>query len=667
MKLTVKIIILVLLFSGSPPLFAQSFSESRSVRGHATIDEMAETITLHWNTTPNTAEFKLYRRSLSSNDWGAPMATLPATANSYTDATIQKGEIYEYAIERLTTTDDRYSSGNILGYAYLSASIEAPAKHWRGVLWILISELLNDSLSSEIATLTNDLVADGWNVYNEVINPAATPTDIKDFIKSKQITVGCNAVYLLGHLPVPYSGVYCEDEDYSSPPDGHNEVDPNSHCGAWPADAFYGDLEGNWTDEDSTSLAKRPENNNAIGDGKYDQHRIPGEVTVAVGRVDMSNLPLFAMSEVALTKRYLDKVHTFKTGNTPLVYKGVIENNFSGFDEGFSSAAIRDFYAVCGDSAVVEEDLLLSCKETDYLLSYVCGGGSYTSCNGFGTSDSFKNGNIAAFNHLFGSFFGDWDIQNNLMRASLATERLGFNAVWSGRPKWVTHTLAVGESYADITKRSQNNFLDYDANFYQNGAHMALLGDPSLRLHAIKPATNIHLTTTDARDRTILNWEATDETSILGYYVYRSHRKTGKYVLLNTTHITDTEFTDTLPYAGTNHYMVRAAKKQITGSGSYINLSLGIQAEINEMKGEIASQKELALVTLKVYPTVTQTTLTLEQELPKATNYTIYSPMGNEVANGRWNTKKTVIDVSNLASGAYFIKTGSGTSRFIRR
>ncbi len=666
MKLTMKIIASVFLFCGSYNLLAQSFSESRSVRGYATINDTTETITLHWNTTPNTSEFKLYRRSLTSNDWGNPVATLPAATDMYTDATTQKNEVYEYAIERLTSTNDRYSSGNILGYAYLSASIEAPAVHERGILWVLITQLINDSLPNEIATLTNDLVADGWNVYNEVINPAATPTDIKEFIKSKQSTVGCDAVYLLGHLPVPYSGIYCEDEEYAFPPDGHNQADPNSHCGAWPADAFYGDLEGNWTDEDSTSLAKRSENNNAIGDGKYDQHRIPGKVTIAVGRVDMSNLPLFSMSEVALTKRYLDKVHLFKTGSTPLINKGVIENNFASFDEGFSSAAIRDFYAVCGDSAVVEEDILQSCKETDYLLSYVCGGGSYTSCNGFGTSDSFKNGNMAAFNHLFGSFFGDWDIQNNLLRSSLATKRLGYSAIWSGRPKWVTHTLALGESYADITRRSQNNFLDYDANFYQNGAHMALLGDPSLRLHAIKPAKNILLATTDSRDQTMVSWEATDEANTLGYYVYRSHRRTGKYIPINTVLITGTEFIDTSPYAGTNHYMVRAAKKQLTGSGSYINLSLGIHAEINEMKGETAALKEFALSAIKVYPTVTQTTLTLEQELPKATDYKIYSTMGIELVTGRLTTKKTVIDVSNLRSGAYFIKTEGGTSRFIR-
>ena len=667
MKLFPNFITLALLLSASTSLFAQTFSESRSVKGHVTTDETAETISLHWNITAGTTSFKIYKRSLTSNNWGEAIATLAATDSTYTDTDVDKGTIYEYAIERITNVNDRFRSGDILGYSYLSASIEAPAKHQRGTIWVLATKLINDSLPNEISVLMNDLVADGWNVYTEVINGSARVTDVKDFIKSKQSSVGCDAVYLLGHVPVPYSGVYCEDDDYAYPPDGHNELDPNSHCGAWPADAFYADLTGNWTDEDSTSLALRPENDNAIGDGKYDQHRIPGEVTVAVGRVDLSDLPAFGLSEVALTKRYLDKVHQYKRGNTPVLNKALVENNFAGFDEGFSSAALRDFYAICGDNSIVEEDLFEASRQNDYLLSYVCGGGSYNSCLGFGTTDSLVTNNTAAFNHMFGSFFGDWDNSDNLMRATLATENLGFNVVWSGRPKWVTHTLAVGESYADITKRSQNNFTDYDGNFYQNGTHMALLGDPSLRVHAVQPAKNLALEANSDRSNTLVSWNATEESDILGYYVYRSHRKTGKFELITETPITATIYTDSMPYSGTNHYMVRVVKKQITGSGSYINLSLGINGEINEMEGKIASLPVVEQSSIKVYPTVASTTISIEQELPHKSSYQIYSTMGTLISIGNFSTKTASIDVSHLASGAYFVKTASGTARFIKR
>lgn len=669
MKLAATLIILFLLAGVPSRLFAQTASESRSASGHVETDQVSQTITLHWNSTANTTAFKLYRRSLNSTDWGTAIASLDAATLSYTDTDITEGSVYEYAIERETSTNDPFRAGNIIGYSYVSAGIEVPAKHERGALWLLTTTLINDSLPAEISTLVADLVADGWNVHHEVIDTQATVIDVKALIKDKQSTVGCDAVYLLGHLPVPYSGVYCEDDEYVFPPDGHNETDPNSHCGAWPADAFYGDTEGIWTDEDSTTLAKRDENNNAIGDGKYDQHRIPGKVSIAIGRVDMSDLPLFGLGEVALTKRYLDKVHTYKLGNTALENKGIIENNFASFAEGFSSAALRDFHAICGENGVIQEDVLSAARQKDYLFSYVCGAGSYTSCAGFGTSDSFASNNMAAFNQLFGSFFGDWDIQNNLLRASLATEKLGFTVIWSGRPKWVTHTLAIGESYADVVKKSQNNILDYDAGFYQNGAHMALLGDPSLRIHALKPAKNISAETNDNRDKTSLQWEATEETDILGYYVYRSHRKTGKFEVLTPSPITENTYNDASPYDGTNHYMVRVAKRQETGSGSYINLSLGIPMEINEMKGKIAHKKELSLTNARLYPTVATTRITIEHTSPNYGNnkYFIFNTMGQVVANGTLNAKNTDVAISQFSAGTYFVKANDAVLRFIKQ
>ncbi len=667
MKLSAKLITLLLLVCIHSLLFAQTSSESRSAHGYVTTNQVTKTITLHWNTTANTTAFRIYRRALNSTNWGTALATLDATTISYTDTDITTGNIYEYAIERETNTNDPFRSGNILGYSYISAGIETPAKHQRGTLWIFTTTLINDSLPNEISTLVADLVADGWDVHQEVIDTNTTVVDMKLLIKNKQSTIGCDAIYLLGHLPVPYSGVYCEDDEYLFPPDGHNETDPNSHCGAWPADVFYGDMEGTWTDNDSTSLAKRDENNNEIGDNKWDQHRIPGEVSIAVGRVDMSDLPLFGVGEVALTKRYLDKVHTYKIGNTELENKGVVENNFASFAEGFSSAALRDFHAICGQNAVVQEDVFAAARQKDYLFSYVCGAGSYSSCAGFGTSDSFTNNNMAAFNHLFGSFFGDWDIQNNLLRASLATERLGFNVIWSGRPKWVTHTLAIGESYTDVVKRSQNNVLDYDAGFYQNGAHIALLGDPSLRLYPLKPAKNIIAETNEIRDKTILRWEATDETDILGYYVYRSKKKTGKFKMLNTSPTTETTYTDNAPYDGTNHYMVRVAKKQETGSGSYINLSLGIPAEINDMKGEIAHKEEVKLSNTRLYPTVATTRISIDQGFPQNNSYLIMNIMGQVVSKGTLNEIITNVAITQLSPGTYFVKTNDATLRFIKR
>ena len=100
-------------------------------------------------------------------------------------------------------------------------------------------------------------------------------------------------MYLLGHIPVPYSGTYCQDAQYLYPPDGHAATDPNSHCGAWPADVYYGDVDGVWTDEtvQNTSSAY-PRLHNVPDDGNFDQNALPSDLELAIGRLDFSELPV---------------------------------------------------------------------------------------------------------------------------------------------------------------------------------------------------------------------------------------------------------------------------------------------------------------------------------------------------------------------------------------
>ncbi len=105
------------------------------------------------------------------------------------------------------------------------------------------------------------------------------------------------------------------------------------------------------------------------------------------------------------------------------------------------------------------------------------------------------------------------------MRASLCTEKMGFATMWSGRPKWITHTLALGETYGDAALRTQNNWQDYDANFFQNGTHSTLLGDPSLRHDMMRPAENITVAANSDRSLTNISWDASTEVDIAGYYI----------------------------------------------------------------------------------------------------------------------------------------------------
>src|SRR3712207_9501473 len=67
---------------------------------------------------------------------------------------------------------------------------------------------------------------------------------------------------------------------------------------AWPADMYYGDIDGEWSDDNVENTgATRPENHNVIGDGKFDLDIIPSDIDLMVSRIDFHNLPVFSRSE----------------------------------------------------------------------------------------------------------------------------------------------------------------------------------------------------------------------------------------------------------------------------------------------------------------------------------------------------------------------------------
>src|SRR5262249_22985188 len=145
------------------------------------------------------------------------------------------------------------------------------------------------------------------------------------------------AVFLLGHIPVPYSGDLA--------PDGHVE-----HMGAWPADLYYGVLDGEWTDANvNDASASDPRNWNVPGDWKFDQSEPTSAVALHVGRVDFAHLPASALSEVELLRQYLRKDHNFRQGRLQAQPRGLIDDNFGLRDgEAFAANGWRNFSALLG-------------------------------------------------------------------------------------------------------------------------------------------------------------------------------------------------------------------------------------------------------------------------------------------------------------------------------
>lgn len=180
----------------------------------------------------------------------------------------------------------------------------------------------------------------------------------------------------------------------------------------------------------------------------------------------------------------------------------------------------------------------------------------------------------AVFTLVFGSWHGDWDNEDNIMRALLATKTHGLAAAWSGRPHWFMHPMGLGEPLGSAARLTQNNTGLYrnQSNSSAHLVHIALMGDPSLRLLPVAPPASLggSLAGTSAT----LGWTPSPDP-VLGYHVYRAASASGPFTRLTGALLTGTTFVDVSAPAGAT-YMVRAVKLETTPSGSYYNASQGL-------------------------------------------------------------------------------------------
>ena len=360
---------------------------------------------------------------------------------------------------------------------------------------------------------------------------------------------------------VPYSG--------NLAPDGHGD-----HIGAWPADLYYGDMDGVWTD--TANYGGTGRQSNVPGDGKFDQ-TAAGRVELAVGRVDLANMPAFGpRTERDLLGRYLDKDHAFRHAVWTLSARGLIDDNFGAFGgEAFASTGWRAFSAFFGRANVFALDWFSTLANNSYLWAYGCGGGNYTGAGGVGSTSNFATTDTkVAFTFLFGSYFGDWDVSNDFLRAPLATTTYGLTCAWAGRPAWYVHHMAMGETIGYGARVTQNNSGTY---FYGYGpsVHIALMGDPTLRLTPVAPVSN--LAVNPGIHTAALTWTGSLET-VDGYHDYRSSNPAGPFTRVTSSPLGSTSFTDSGVPGGSWTYMVRAVKVETSASGSYGNASQGLFA-----------------------------------------------------------------------------------------
>jgi len=467
-----------------------------------------------------------------------PIANLSASGGEYIDTDVIEGVLYEY----LTTNGTSrlmQCGGNL------------PLVEQRGWYVILVDNTLLPGLGLEFKRFRTNLYTDGYRVKVIPIDRTLTPIEVRSILQQthNELSGGIKQVLLLGHIPVPYSGVIGIDE--------HDD-----HDGAWATDTYYADLDGIWLDEATVDYSEREENRNYPGDGKFDHDTMPSAAELELGRVDMYDLPAFGLSESALINRYLAKNNLFKSGNLTIFARGLETRGsfypFLGFLADLSSAVgINGLF----DGAYST----LSTQPKTF--SYGYGASNYSICGGVVSTADFAGSNwFSVFTGFAGSYLWDFDFTNSLMRASLFSN--GSILTCSFGPQY-WELMGTGKSIGEVNKLNHINAREIVSSLH---------GDPSVRINYPMMPTNLSVSTNEDSTAVTLVWTASNETDepLLGYHVYRSSSFDSVATRLSSEPINGTSFIDENPLPGKNYYIVKLITQRPTGSGSFINSSIGL-------------------------------------------------------------------------------------------
>ncbi len=535
----------------------------------ATVQATPPCITLAW--TPYATGVQGYlvtRRLVGETPWGEPRASLPATAARYADAAVQPGVLYEYRVSRVL-------GSNYAQHNYLRSGIAVPLVEHRGTVVLVTDTQTAGEMPTELAQLQTDLTGDGWRVLRHDVALTADPAAVRRLLQSDYYAASgeVKSVYLFGRVPIRKSGL--------TAPDGH-------HLRPFPADAYYADLDGIWTDTQTTVTGQKA----TPGDGVFDQNVIPSATEVAVGRVYLDNLPSFnkhydgslfvPKDETALLRQYLAKAHAYRTAAVQPPRKALMDDKW--WKEQHRALLADGWRAVSplvGPDAIEEKSWSNFLPTGSYLWAMGGGPGSYCSAGGVcNTEELAKDDPKAVFTLLFGSYFGEWDASDNLLRGVLATTSMGLTCEWTVWPFRHLFPMAMGETIGYTNQLTQSDDgTQYPTEYATGRANVGvtLLGDPTLRLHTVPPPTA--LTAVAGATGVQLAWAVSPDPAVRGYHVYRAPNARGPFTRLNTALLPVTGFHDAAPLRH-NVYQVRAVKLETSACGSYFNASQGVFAEL---------------------------------------------------------------------------------------
>ena len=552
------------------------------------IEEPEMKAVFSWEFDDKAIRYIIRKKIIHEEKWDT-LAILPKNQTRFTDAEFHDSTHYDYGIVK---EKENYSS-----YSFFAAGTNIRLRSYNGAVLLLVDETIAPYLEKELARYEKDLTAEGWAVIRHDV-PRAEDFDtlrigyVKNIIEYEyHNTPSLRSIVLFGRVPVPYSGAYAID--------GHIP----DHHGAWPADVYYASPNAIWTDELVNAYsASRKQNHNIPEDGKFDETTVNGEVSYELGRIDMFDLPAFEESEIELLRNYLDKNHRFRHGKINTEQKALIDDRLQfNYVEPFSAGAWNNFYALFGEENIITGAYRDHLEHNSYLWSYGSNSGSFTSVAHVAYARDFAQLPAnSIFTSFTGSWLADWDSENNLLRAAIASSPSMLASFFDGLPDWHYHNMALGETIGYATKLTQNNKDLFKANdidgFRQ--IHIALMGDPTLRMKYPQPPANFYIRDTvihKNEEMAVLSFETVPGAD--GYNIYTKIRNSQKYYYLDFTESNDYYY----PLEKLNIYdlKIKTVIHENVRTGSYYNESIGIFLRDDTLSGISKNGHDLDL---QIYP-----------------------------------------------------------------
>lgn len=514
-------------------------------------------------------------RKLPKDDEWENMTKLSIDQTTYTDTTVEAGVVYQYRVASY------YSNpGATRTEAFISCGIEIPAVEDRGKLILLTDNDTQAALADKLDRLAADLTADGWQVIRRSVERSDDPhaaADVKAVIKEVYDSdpTGVKSLFIFGHVPIPLIGWSNYDSHGGRP---------------FPGDIYYADMDGEWTDEtvSRTGTGEFSNRSNVPGDGIFDQDKSTNGAELTYGRVDLYDLPLFApLTEMQLLERYLDKDHAYRMGELDLPNRALVQDGFNAY----ASTGYEMMSVLCGGTeGITEEDYMTELRENEYTWQYIDGPGEYGRVGyeehgaydyawreAVETEDFVYNKFKSLFSIMYGSYMGEWNSTNNIMRAYLAMPEYGLTNMLSAQQ---IHGMALGQTFGEAMHYSASTSLNLPTTGTEN---IMFFGDPTLSLYPVTPV--YHLKATPIEEGNLLQWTpapAQDGREVVGYYVYRSDSATGEFEKLTQTPVTKPAFIDTAPDSGKGVYMVRSVAKVTSPGGTFYKIGQGSTVSVTQ-------------------------------------------------------------------------------------